>query len=81
MKLTKEINLTEYAVEYFDLRQPKPRQPLADRIVLDGGRISALRRLAKSDHGYIAKLYEAQGYGGVRVTKGRSYTVAVEYKM
>lgn len=78
MKLAKEITLTAYTVEYFDLRQPKPRTPLVDSIVLDGGRISALRRLGKSDHGYIAKLYEAQGFGGVRVIKGRTYTVPVE---
>lgn len=78
MNLTKEITLTGYTVEYFDLRQPKPRTMHAEICVLDGGRLNALHRLNKSGHGYIAKLYEAQGFGGVRVIQGKTISAPVD---
>lgn len=78
MNLTKEITLTGYTVEYFDLRQPKPRTMHTETCVLDGGRLNALHRLNKSGHGYIAKLYEAQGFGGVRVIKGKTISAPVD---
>lgn len=78
MKLTKEITLIGYTVEYFDLRQPKPRTMHTETFVLDGGRLNALHRLNRSGHGYIANLYEAQGYGGVRVIQGKTISAPVD---
>lgn len=43
MKLEKRINLCLYGVELYDVRQAKPRTPIDDSIVIDGGRISAER--------------------------------------
>lgn len=78
MKLTKQINLVLYSVELYDIRQAKPRTPIDDSIVIDGGRISALHRLGQSVTGYITGLYEAQGYAVGKMQKVREYTAAVD---
>lgn len=48
MKTEKNINLTAYTVEYIDQREPKPRTIRTQTVVLDGGKVSALARLAGS---------------------------------
>lgn len=78
MKLTKQINLVLYSVELYDIRQAKPRTPIDDSIVIDGGRISALHRLGQSVTGYITGLYGAQGYAVGKMQKVREYTAAVD---
>jgi hypothetical protein len=80
VNLTKEINLTAYAVEFYDLRQPKPRTALHDVCVIDGGRLSALHRLGQSVPGYICSLYEAKGFGVGRVLKGSDFTASVNLR-
>lgn len=78
MRLTKQIKLQLYSVELYDVRQTKPRTPIDDSIVIDGGRISALHRLGQSVTGYITGLYEAQGYAVGKMQKVREYTAAVD---
>lgn len=77
MKLTKQINLVLYGVELYDTRQPKPRTAIPDSVVIDGGRISALRRLGQSVTGYITGLYEVQGYAVGKIQKVREYSAVV----
>lgn len=77
MTLTREINLHKFAVTYFDTREPKPRQPHNDTVILDGGRISALRRLGRKEAGYIVELYAANGYSVCQVKKTAYYTAVV----
>lgn len=48
MEFEKTINLTAYAVEYIDQREPKPRTVHTQTVVLDGGRISARRAISAS---------------------------------
>lgn len=78
MKLEKQINLCLYSVELYDVRQAKPRAPIDDHIVIDGGRISALHRLGQNVQGYITGLYEAQGYAVGSIRKLRDFTVNVD---
>lgn len=78
MNLTKNINLTEYIVDYVDLREPKPRTVRRDTVHLDGGRLSALRRLGQTVHNYILKMYAAQGLNVCKVTKGETIEAAVD---
>lgn len=78
MKLEKQINLCLYGVELYDVRQAKPRTPINDSVVIDGGRISALHRLGQSVQGYITGLYEAQGYAVGNIRKLRDFTANVD---
>lgn len=78
MKLSKQIHLQQYSVEIYDTRQSKPRAPLEDRIVIDGGRVSALHRLDQSVNGYISELYGALGYAVGKIRKVREYTVTID---
>lgn len=78
MNLTKEINLHGYAVEYIDLREPKPRTVRTETLVLDGGRISAAKRLGVSLGSYIDSLYNAHGYRVSGYKKIGAYTAAVD---
>lgn len=78
MKLEKRINLCLYSVELYDVRQAKPRTPIDDHIVIDGGRISALHRLGQSMQGYITGLYEAQGYAVGNIRRVKEFTVNVD---
>lgn len=78
MKLTKQINLVLYSLELYDIRQAKPRTPIDDSIVIDGGRISALHRLGQSVTGYITGLCEAQGYAVRSIRKMRDFTANID---
>lgn len=78
MKLTKEIMLTPYAVEYYDLREAKPRKAHPDTVIIDGGRISALHRLGLTVRGYIARQYEDQGCSIGSISKGKTYTIQAD---
>lgn len=57
MKPTKQINLRFLSVELYDIRCSKPHMLTDDSIVVDRGRIIALRHLGQS---IIAGLYEAR---------------------
>ena len=78
MRLTKKINLTDYTIFYVDLRDPKPRQSVEDQSVLDGGRISALRRLGQTDTGWIVAQYEKRGLAVEGIVKGKPVTAEVD---
>lgn len=78
MRLTKQINLTDYTVFYVDLRDPKPRRILEDTVILDGGRISALRRLGQTDTGWIVAQYEKRGLAVESIVKGKPVTAEVD---
>ena len=78
MRLTKQIKLQLYSVELYDVRQTKPRTPIDGHVVIDGGRISALHRLGQSVQGYIAGLYEAQGYAVGSIRRVKECTVNVD---
>ena len=78
MKLTKDITLIPYSVEYYDLRDEKPRRVYPDTVILDGGRISALRRLGMKPQGYLARLYAEKGCSVCGVHKGQPYTVQID---
>lgn len=77
MLLTKDINLHKYAVTYYDSREPKPRQPRQDTVILDCARICALHRLGRKESGYITELYKAAGYNVAAVKKTAYYTATV----
>ena len=78
MKLTKNITLIEYMIDYVDLREPKPREHHRDTIHMDGGRISALRRLGQTVHNYVLQMYAAQGLNVCKVTKGETIEAAAD---
>lgn len=76
--MTKEINLTAYAVEYVDMRDEKPKVHHTERFVIDGGRISSLRRLGLGVRGFIVQRYAAEGFGVVSMQKEAELTGSVD---
>lgn len=78
MKFEKSINLTPYAVEYIDQREPKPRTIRTQTVVLDGGKISALNRLNMRPAGYIMQQFERDGFTVVTMDKGETVEAAVD---
>lgn len=61
MKFQKTITLTSYQVEYIDKRQPKPRTIRREAVVLDGGRVDALQRLASARRGISRSSLNGRG--------------------
>ena len=78
MRFEKSINLTPYAVEYIDQREPKPRTIRTQTVVLDGGKISALNRLNMRPAGYIMQQFERDGFTVVTMHKGETIEAAVD---
>lgn len=79
MKTEKTINLTAYTVEYIDPREEKPRTVRTETVILDGGKISALRRLDMNPGGYITRMFEHRtGCTVAAVHKGDSMTVCLD---
>ncbi len=78
MEFEKTIDLTAYAVEYIDQREPKPRTVHTQTVVLDGGRISALHRLNLRPAGYISQQFERSGFTVTGIHKGETVEAAVD---
>lgn len=78
MKTEKIINLTAYKVEYIDQREPKPRTVRTETVVLDGGKISALKRLDMTPGGYICREFERSGFTVCTVRKGETSAAHVD---
>lgn len=78
MNLSQKIVLTAYDVEFFDRREPKPRALHHERVVLNGGRLSALERLGLTPAGWIAQQYEGRGYSVAQVKRGESLNAFVD---
>ncbi len=62
MNLSRSMVLIKYEVQFIDRREHKPRTVHTETVVLDGGRISALHRLGMKPAGYLAGLYEYDGF-------------------
>lgn len=78
MRFEKSINLTPYAVEYIDQREPKPRTIHTQTVVLDGGKTSALNRLNMRPAGYIMQQFERDGFTVVTMHKGETIEATVD---
>ena len=62
MKCTKMLNLTAYEVTYFDLREPKPREPKTEIYIVDDDGKKAMELLGVELTSFVKTRYERGGY-------------------
>lgn len=78
MKFAQKVSLTAYEVSFYDRREAKPRPVHHERVVLNGGRLSALDRLGLTPAGWITQQFEAQGFAVASVKRGESLNAEVD---
>lgn len=76
--LEQKITLLSFDVTFYDRRDAKPRPVHHERVVLNGGRLSALERLGLTPSGWIAQQFEGQGYSVAQVKKGETLNAQVD---
>lgn len=62
MKVVKQVLLYAYTVEYVDQREPKPRVPHWENVVLDSELVRALDLLGVTVPDWIRQQYAKQGF-------------------
>lgn len=60
--ITRQLTLTGYAVQFVDMREPKPRTMQEDLFVIDGETVSALLLVGQGIPEYIRARYERGGF-------------------
>lgn len=78
LKLNQKITLVAFEVTFYDRREAKPRTMHHERVILNGGRLSALERLGLSPAGWITQRFETQGFAVQQVKKGEVLDANVE---
>lgn len=78
LRLNQKVALTAFDVTFIDRREPKPRREHTERVVLNGGRLSALERLGQSPAGWITQRFEARGLAVQQVKRGETLTADVD---
>ena len=78
LNLKQKITLVAFEVDYYDRREAKPRTLHHERVVLNGGRLSAMERLGIRSASWIVQQFEVQGYAVQQVKKGQSMDAQVD---
>lgn len=78
LELTQKIILIAYEVDFYDRREPKPRTLRHERVILNGGRLSALERLGMRPTTWIVQRFEMQGFAVQQVKKGEAMDAQVD---
>lgn len=78
MDLSQKVTLIAYEVDFYDRREPKPRTLHHERVVLNGGRLSALERLGTRPTTWIVQRFEAHGFAVQQVKKGEAMDAQVD---